>query len=356
MEINQIVPSLNYGDAIGNHAAHIRETLVKMGYDSYIYAEGCHPKFKDIYRHYTEYKNHCSSKNILIYHHCIGGTRAFEYFTTVPDIKIIIYHNITPSHFFREFSPELHRLTEQGRKELLILKNLVYKAISVSEYNCQELQEAGFRDIAVLPLPVYMDKFESQKPNDNILEFYDDDYTNIIFVGRISPNKRQDDLIKIFNYYSKNFNSDSRLILVGSYSGMENYCHFLLRLAGDLKLRNVVLTGHTSFDELTAYYKLGHVFLCMSEHEGFCVPLLESMYFNIPIIAFNSSVIPYTLGNAGILINEKREDVVSGLVDLTIRDSELRTKIIETQSQRLEYFKIDRTEDVLKDCLSGIAN
>lgn len=115
------------------------------------------------------------------------------------------------------------------------------------------------------------------------MEHYKDDgYTNFIFVGRVAPNKKQEDVIRAFYCYKKYCNPKSRLFIVGSYNGMERYYHRLRRYVGALELDNVVFTGHIPFAQILAYYHLADLFLCMSDHEGFCVPLVEAMYFNLP--------------------------------------------------------------------------
>src|SRR5690606_3919553 len=150
--------------------------------------------------------------------------------------------------------------------------------------------------------------------------FSKDGYTNLLFVGRIAPNKKQDDIIKIFYYYKKFINPESRLILVGSYIGMERYYSELIKLVNDLDLQDVFFTGHIPFESILAYYQISHLFLCMSEHEGFCVPIVEAMLFDLPIIAYRSSAVPATLGNAGFVVSEKNYKAIAELIHIVLND------------------------------------
>ncbi len=350
MKIHQILPALSYGDAVSNDAIEIRHALRRMGYSSDIFAKYIHPKVSKFAKHLNQYKKNAS--NIVIYHFSVAGSDVTEFVKTLPDVKILKYHNITPHHFFNNINDELYNLCRNGREELKILSKTVKLAIGDSEYNKNELLFYGFNNTGVLPVLIDYSKY-NLTPNKKIMEKYDDDYINLLFIGRVSPNKKQEDLIKVFYYYKK-INPKSRLYLVGSYRGMEKYLAQLQELVSRLNLTDVVFTGHATFDEMIAYYSLADVFLCMSEHEGFCVPLLESMYFNIPIIAYNSTAIPYTLANCGILVNEKYYDEIAEMINLLMNDSKLRKKIVEGQNERLKDFERQEIEGELKNYIHQV--
>ncbi len=197
--------------------------------------------------------------------------------------------------------------------------------------------------------------FEGLKkdPDKKILNRYNDDWTNLIFVGRITPNKKIEDVIKVFYYYKNTINPKSRLFIVGSFVGMEKYCSYLRALTLELNLQNVILTGHVTTEELVAYYQLSNVFVCMSEHEGFCVPLVESMYFNIPIIAFNSTAIPYTLDGTGVLVNKKNFYMIAELIDIVLRDENYRGKIVNEQKRKFNDFSHSAISEMLKDLVES---
>jgi len=352
IEIHQMVPSLTNGDALGDETLEICKILNLWGYKSYIYTNQMSSKCKDFARDYREYSDISSKDNILIFHFSIGSDMS-EFVRNLPDKKIIIYHNITPPEFFVGYNDVFVDLATRGRKELAQFAGIADLALGVSEYNRKELESLGFERTGVLPFIVDLDKY-SQEPDKKIMREFTDDYINFLFVGRIVPNKRQEDVIRIFYYFNKYINSKSRLFLVGTYMNMNKYYVRLNELIERLKLKNVYITGHVDFKELLAYYRLADIFISMSEHEGFCVPLIESMYFNIPIVAYNSTAIPIILHDAGILVNKKAYEDIAELVNILICDKTLRAKIIKNQQSRLKYFNKSETEEMLKKYISMI--
>lgn len=235
-----------------------------------------------------------------------------------------------------------------GRRELGEFADIADMALGDSEYNRKELEELGFKKTGVLPVIMDFEKY-GQKPDKKIFKKYKDNNINFLFVGRLSPNKKQEDVIKTFYYYNKYINSCSRLFLVGSYTGTEKYYAQLQYLVQQLDIKDVHIMGQVKFTELLAYYKLADVFVSMSEHEGFCVPLLECMYFGIPIIAYRSTAIPYTLGGTGIQVNEKRFFEVAEMVNVLLENKELKNRIIERQRIRLTEFDRSKVIHILKE-------
>lgn len=194
-----------------------------------------------------------------------------------------------------------------------------------------------------------------KKPDDNIIKKSKKDIKNIVFVGRVSPNKKQEDIVKSFYYYNKYFNNNSRLFIVGNYEGMERYYKQLNDLVCTLNLEKYVkFTGHIRFEEILGYYSIADLFLCMSEHEGFCVPLVESMYFKVPIIAYDSSAISFTLDGSSILVKEKDYKYIAGMMDYILENDKLREQIVSKQLNRLEQLKPERIEIEMKEYLKNI--
>jgi glycosyltransferase involved in cell wall biosynthesis len=348
MQIHQILPTLNLGDAIGNEVMLMQSLFREWGYTSHIFAENIHQKITAF--NVKEYKKYSHKDNILVYHYSIGSGIT-EFFKTLPDKKILIYHNITPQEYFIGINEILYKLLKDGRVSLPSLIPSVELAIGDSEYNRQELEKMGFSRTTVLPILIDFDTYN--RFNTTLVQKYTDDYVNLLFVGRISPNKKQDDILRIFYYY-KSINPKSRLFLVGGFDGNERYLDRLRHIVKKLQLSDVFFTGSVPFEDLISYYKIADIFLCMSEHEGFCVPLVESMYFDIPIIAYNSTAVPHTLENSGILVKEKKYDEIAELINLITEDKPLKERIIEQQKVRYNNLIFENSKEKFRQIIYNL--
>ena len=334
MKVHQMLPTFSPSDAIGNEVILIQRILRERGYESEIFCESHNTDI--LAHHYSEYPREFDRDRILIYHHSIGSNIA-EFIKNLSDKKLMIYHNITPAHYFSGVNDHLAYLLEKGRQELYDISSSITFAVGDSEYNRQELEDAGYSHTVLLP--ILLDFTAYPDPCMGTFKRFSDGWTNILFVGRISPNKAYEDIIKTFNYY-KGINPNSRLLLPGSYEGTELYYGSLQELIERLHLTDVHFPGKVSFEELVAYYKCADIFLCMSEHEGFNVPIVESMYYEVPVIAYNTCAIPYTLGDAGILINTKEFLIIAELINIVILNKKMKMRIIDKQKERLsEYFE-----------------
>lgn len=353
VQIHQFHPSVAYGDAVSNSILELKKILNELGYDSEIFVQHIHPRIRNI-KKISEYSSYSSPETILILHHSLAYDQdIFNYFKALPDKKILIYHNITPSDFFKNVNDTYEYYSKLGRNQLREFKEIVKIALGDSRYNEEELQKSGFEKTDILPVPISFDKFDIPG-NSEIIQKYSDDWVNILTVARICPNKKIEDIIRTFYYYKKAINPKSRLFLVGSTEGMDNYYSQLKDLVEKLQITDVFFTGHLTFEELVSYYRISHIFITLSEHEGFCVPLLESMYFGIPIVAYNSTAIPHTLGNSGILINNKDPLKTAELMNLLINEPTLRKKIVQTQKKRLQMFDRQRIKEKISSILVSV--
>ncbi len=351
MRIVQLLSTIAFGDAVGNDTVAIHGLLEELGFETAIYAQNIDPRLKKGTAMKLDRAPRLNKKDIILYHLSTGtdlNYRVADY----PGRKIVIYHNITPYQYFYGYSKANYDLTYFGREALGFLEGKVERCFADSEYNKTELQEAGYTcPIDVLPIIVPFGEY-NKAPNQDILKKYNDDWVNILFVGRIAPNKKHEDIIRAFAYYKTYVNPKSRLFLVGSYSGIEAYQRQLKRYIHELGINDVIFTGHTKFDQILAYYKLAHVFLCMSEHEGFCVPLLEAMHFDVPIIAYKAAAIPDTMGKSGIVIDDKNPALIAKLIERLVTDSELRQAVIAGQQDRLKDFSYEQTKETFKKLIA----
>jgi glycosyltransferase involved in cell wall biosynthesis len=352
MNIHQFLTSYSYGDAIGNEAMEIQNFLRAKGIKSEIFAHLYHPKYADQIHNYREYDRYSDKNNIIIFHFSIGSpvTRKF---LQAPDKKAIIYHNITPHHFFLDYHRVLAKDCYKGRIELKNLVGKVDLALGDSAYNEQELIDAGFTNTGVLPLVMNFDKFN--QPIVPVLnELFNDGKTNILYVGRIIPNKMVEDVIKSFHLYQKHFNPNSRLFIVGEYRGFERYLSALHNLKQKLGSKDVHFTGHIPDDELISYFKLAHLYLHMSEHEGFCAPVPESFYLNIPVVAFNAGAVKETMNSGGLLVNQKDYISIGALMDRVLTDTDLKEKVLASQKKALGKYYQNKTGKILMEYIEKL--
>ena len=175
-----------------------------------------------------------------------------------------------------------------------------------------------------------------QEPDADTVRQYSDGRTNILFVGRIAPNKKQEDIIRAFDCYRKTYDETARLILVGSAGGTERYAERLAKYAEALGSgENVIFPGHISFRQILAFYRTADAFLCMSEHEGFCVPLIEAMKFGVPVIARDMCAVPETLGGAGILLDDGQPEKAAAALRRVMKDDALRARLQAAAAERI---------------------
>src|SRR5688500_10043587 len=332
--IHQVLATLGYGDAIGNEVMGIQRVLREAGYESEIFAQTADPRLEDLTLGYMDLREASHPDNILIHHFSIGS-RVSRLAYALPDRMVLIYHNITPPEFFVDVNKELVRLCVGGRRELALYQTRCDLALGDSEYNRQELEALGFSPTGVLDVVPDFDHLRGPA-NYALAGAFDDDWVNVLFVGRVIPNKKFEDIIRAFHAYKTLFNPRSRLLLVGAHSGFERYVSMLHRFIARLGARDVHLVGHVSNEELTAYYELADVFVCASEHEGFCVPLVESFHMGVPVIAYDATAVPSTMDGAGILYTNKDPLHVAGLINAIVDDRALADRIVEGQFGALD--------------------
>ena len=344
--IHQLLASVTVGDAISDEAFEIRRMLGSAGYESEIFCDRIHPDLTGEVFHFEDYMTVSGPDELLVLHYSIG-TDVSKLAYHIPDRKILIYHNITPWQYFVGFHETLPLQLYSGRKELAAFADRTVLALGDSEYNRQELEELGFKETGVMPIPINFNRFRNVKPDPLTIKAFDDHRINILFVGRVIPNKKLEDVILAYAHYKKFVSHDSRLIFVGETASFSRYHQRLAQMVAEIDLPDVVFAGHVTFPQLVAFYTLSDVLLCLSEHEGFCVPLLEAMHFDLPVIAYDVGPIPDTTGGAGILVKNKNYAEIAEMIDLLSLDEFFKNRIIEGQRRRLEKFTSIPYEKIL---------
>jgi len=331
--VHQVLATLGYGDAIGHEVLGIQRALRSAGFDSEIFVETADPRLEDLTYDYRDLLDASRPDNLLLHHFSIGS-RASRVAFALPDRMALVYHNITPPEFFVGVHKQLVELCWKGRRELRAYIDRVELALGDSEYNRQELEALGFPRTAVLPVVPGFSHL-SGTPDWRVAGAFDDEWTNLLFVGRVIPNKRIENVVRIFHAYKTRFNPRSRLLLVGAYSGFETYLAMVQHLVAELGTTDVHFAGHVTNEELTAYYDVADLFLCASEHEGFCVPLVEAFHMQVPVVALAATAVPATMDGGGVLYTDRDPHHVAALVDAVLSDAALRDRVIASQNAAL---------------------
>lgn len=348
MKIIQMLPVIAFGDAVGNDTVALKRAISEMGYDTCIYAEVVDSRLpagtaKSLSDGFPE----VDKDDIIIYHFSTGSELNYR-LEKFDCRKIMIYHNVTPPHFFEGYNENAVINCKKGLEGMKYLADKFDYCIADSEFNKQDLINAGYKcRIDVRPILIPFSDYE-KKPDRSTLARCRDGMTNILFVGRIAPNKKHEDVIAAFCWYKKHINPRSRLILAGNYGGFELYYERLKKYVKALELEDVVFTGHVKFPQILAYYHGADLFLCMSEHEGFCVPVVESMFFKVPTVAYKSCAVPETMGGSGFLLDSKDPVETALVMDRILTDEKLRKSIIDSQLRRLEDFSYENVKAVFE--------
>lgn len=317
MRINQIIPSYRYWHDISDIVLALQKTIQEIGFESDILTE--------------EESRHAKKENAF-YHMSLGSRPAKALSHLKLRNKFLFYHGLAPPEFFPGHEAQAGLM--EGPRVLKELKNHFTFAYTITNYLEKELLEAGYKRTAVLPAPLDLRNY-NRRPDVKLLKRYNDGYTNIISVGQITPNKKLEDTISIFNYYHKRINPRSRLFLVGGFSACPGYCQKLLALINELDIDNVIFTGRVAFKQLLAYYRLSRAFLMMSEYEGFSLPLIEAMHMEVPVVALNRAAVPEILGGAGCLMDDNDIQAAARLLDWIVNDRGKREEIISRQLKRV---------------------
>ena len=341
ISIDQFAPSVRERDAIGAEVIALQGVLRKFGYSSRIFAEA--PGRVGGRRVHEWRKCQPSVSGLLLIHYS-HGSAAYPALCSLPQRKILLYHAATPVKYLVGLDPAMSSTSAQANSELPRYANSIRSAVAHSVFSAQDLQSAGFRRVEVVPYLLSESLWRSSPEQGILTRFQGDGWKNLLVVGRIVPNKCLADCLFVFDYLKRYVDPRWRLFFVGSWKGTESYRDRLERLAEHLQLDDVEFTGSVSQAALMAYYQIADVLLSMSEHEGFCVPLLEAMRMDVPVFAYAAGSAPEVVGDAGVLFEAKDWPLIAETAALVASDRAVRDKLLSRQRDRLAAFSPDLTE------------
>lgn len=337
--IHQFVAGYSLGDAISNEAVVMRDIFKSWGYKSTLFSEQKRilPELRGDAEDVNRAKDIVQPDDVTLLHLSIGS-RVNDVFASLPCRKAILYHNITPAEYFRGIEEEIAQHLARGREQAKKLVRVAEVNLADSAYNADEFKDMGCPKVEVFPLVLDLNKLRKGVDN-RFLDELNDGKVSILFVGRCAPNKRIEDVLGAFHYFQRYVEPNSRLILAGSYSGLEAYQACLLKKQRDMQLRDVLFTGSIRQQALNACYRAADLFLCMSEHEGFCIPVIESMAMDVPVLAYAAAAVPGTMDGAGVLFDTKRYDLVAEMMGRMCADGVFREAVLNGQCARMERYE-----------------
>jgi len=340
------------GDAISDNVMALDGALRALGYETCIFAAHLLTRPREVRTEEAgRLETWLEEGDLLLYQYSTGSALT-AWFLRQRCRKAIIYQNITPPEYLEPYAPALADRVRQGREELAEVARQVDFAFASSEYSASELRALGCRAVTVLPVLLDFARYETE-PDAALLERCRDGKKNLLFVGRKAPNKFIQDVMLAADCYAAAYGRPCRLLLPGDES-MEAYCAALRTLERELHVE-ILWLGRVSQAALVACYRAADLFLCMSEHEGFCVPLVESMFFGVPVLAYAAAAVPETLGGSGVTFAQKDFARLAGVMDALLFDEALRAAVIAGERERLTFFAPERIRALLGDALAHLA-
>ena len=333
--------NLTVADAVSNDVLAMRDVLRRRGHEVCIFVDSSNVPDEPVQPAGAALSFLNNPEDVLIYHHSIGFDDVVELMNAASCRKIIKYHNITPPQFFAGISEAHQRLCASGRsqlKDIIACKPDLY--LADSDFNKSDLVDAGGDAGKAFVLPPFNqgDELLAGKVELELIDEFDNETVNLMTVGGVRPNKGHVDLIEAFAIYYYNFNAQARLFIIGAENEAFNeYAGTLQRVIDWWSIGSrIVFSGAVSSELLKSYYVLADALLITSEHEGFCVPLVEAMAMKVPIIAYGSTAIPETAGDAAILWSKRDPYLMAQSIDFIQRNEAAKMELVYRGSRRYE--------------------
>lgn len=358
MRIHQILVAAAAGDAITNAALEIQEALTGSGMTSHLFARFIEPALNGRVHALEEYPGIAGSDpdNVLLYHASIGQPEVARFLLAQPERLAIIYHNMSPAAPFAPYDPVFATLLEQGRRELQDLRERTVLALADSAFNASDLAAMGYRDVAVSPLIIEPRRLLSAVPDAQTAAWQTDiEGKVLLFVGQLLPHKQPHVLLQAFHILVTYLLPEAHLFLVGA-PRLPRYREALQGFIEELNLTHCgIIRSPISPEKLAAHYRRADAFVTLSEHEGFCVPLIEAMAFGTPVVARGVAAVPETVGDAGLLIGEHDGALVAAEAMYEVLTNEpLRADLVQRGKRRAEYYSPGRSRAILMEHLSRL--
>ncbi|MGV3620071.1 MAG: glycosyltransferase family 4 protein [Archangium sp.] len=335
-QIHQLLPNFTPADAMGQCAVAWQRVLRHLGFNGELYADDVAPQWRSLVRPASELRP--AQGDLVLYHHGIASPLAGR-LMHFDCRRAVVFHNVTPAHFYA--GTRLAEPLIAGRAQLAALAEFVEFSIGVSEFNARELRAAGHTNVSVVPLFVEPERFAPSVADQSWLSrFRDAGRPRVVSVSRVVPHKRMEDLLALHSELRR-IAPRAELWIVGGYA--PGNAAFKKLAARAKEIGGVTFLGRVSHSQLVAAYRSADVFVSMSEHEGFGVPLIEAMACELPVLAYGAAAVPETMGGAGIVFDEKNFAALAEVVQLVTTDQSLRESLITGQRRRVAELSFENS-------------
>lgn len=350
--VDQLLPGFAEGDAISAEVMVFDEILRKWGVDTKIYTDMQYvaPEVRHLCTDLSEYQ--AGPQDVAIHHYSIWS-KAVDTFLGVSAKKVLVYHNITPEKFFRGFDDGLADQLALAREKLGEAVRGADRVWADSAFNARELKDLGVDDVHVFPL-LFNPRVFDAPDDDNVFTRFPVRIPTLTWIGRLVPNKRVEDLITAFAWYNRTINPRSRLLLIGSERSCPRYYLMLRMLARELNVPNVCFERYASPAKVAAYYEITDLFVTASDHEGYCLPLVEAIYKDVLVLAKERGGMPEALNGAGVLYDDLEPEELAALFDILLTDDAVRADVMQSQERRKAEIANRDPESELRDALAGL--
>jgi glycosyltransferase involved in cell wall biosynthesis len=356
MRVAQILCAAGPVDAVTNQALAYRESFRRWGWSGEDYAPVQAPDMGRVaIRPLHQLR---PEREQLVVLHYSGYAPGLERVLAACPPSLLVSHNITPAEYFWANDPVEAVRCQLARGQLAQLARQADALAGVSEFNAAELRELGGREAAVIPVLFDRRRLPAVSPCPPGSPPAPDPPLPpgppvVLFVGRLVPHKRQDLVIRAFARMRR-AHPGARLVLVGVPLSPD-FAAALARLADELAPGAVTFEVDLTAAQLWDRYRAAHAFLCLSEHEGFCIPLLEAFHFQLPVIARDAGAVGEVIGDAGVRLgNDDRIATVAELLSIVVTDAELRAELARRGRRRLAVYDHDRTAERLRETLVSL--
>jgi len=335
--------------AVGGHIQELQRLCHDQGWESEVFTEHLRGLPG---RDYRDYARIAGDDDLLVYHTAIGSPVS-DYVEARAERLVVDHHNLTPVTHFAPWEPAMVHGLAWGRAQLGSMAGRATLGIGDSTYNAGELRDLGYQRTTVVPILMDLAQLE-RECDDELAARLRSEGPAWLFVGRIAPNKAHHDLLKAFAAYRRVYDASARLRIVGG-SASDRYVDALKAFTSALQLDDAVsFVGAVSDAELAAHYRAAAAYVSLSDHEGFCVPLLEAMHNDLPVVAYASSAVPETLGAGGLCLDTKEPARVAAAVHRVMTDAPLRAALVSAGRRQLATFDLPVTRQRMVDALTPL--